>query len=202
MLATRNLARLDDVLRQVAPISSPDLLWYLKHDMAPNHRNTVCSFQMDYTKARIFGRLRVGCKIFPQSFCKCCACGCGCRNIAHILQKCASTLECLNTWIGFSSPVERKIRMCLSDEAFAKSLFDLNSFTTEDNQRATITFVWKAVEPARRAAIRHRDAVWRNLAWFCLPKECNKSQKLQSRSKGTAHRAALPNPQAAWTPHM
>ena len=65
---------------------------------------------------------------------------------------------CLNAWLGHISPLEGRTRMCLSDEAFADSIFDLNSFTTRAARRATDSFVSEAVEAARRAAIRRRDA--------------------------------------------
>ena len=48
--------------------------------------------------------------------------------------------------------------MDLGDEAFVQSLLDLNNFSSETSRRATVLFVWKAVETLRRTIIRRRDA--------------------------------------------
>ena len=156
--ATRNLKWVDDVLRQVAFLSCPNIPYYPKHKLLPNHHNMVYNLQLNFDKCRVFGSLRAGAKIFPYPVEGCPACCDAYRNTAHILRKCTSITMCLNTWFMHSEPLEGRIRMALSEQAFAESIFDLSSFSTKASRRATVSFVWEATQAATRAAIRRRDA--------------------------------------------
>ena len=74
-LATRNLKRIDDVLRQVAFICSPGLLYYPKHGHSPDHQHTLYKLRLDFNKCKLFGSLRAGAQIFPHPGGGCPACG-------------------------------------------------------------------------------------------------------------------------------
>ena len=148
----------DDVLRQAALLSCPNLPHYFKHKLLPNHHNMVYNLQLNFDKCSLFGSLRAGSKIFPYPVEGCPACGDAYRNTAHILRRCTSITLCLNTWLRHIEPLEGRVRMALSEQAFAESIFDFSSFYTKASRRATVSFVWEATQAATRAAIRRRDA--------------------------------------------
>ena len=158
-LALRNLRLVDEVLKQVALLSAPDLPHYPKHRSSPSHHNMVYHLQLQFAKCSLFGSLRAGAKIFPGAGKICPACDHEHNGTAYILRGCPSILICLNTWARHVKPFESTPRFALDEQAFAKSIFDISSFQSRTSRRATVTFVWEATQAAKRAATRRRDAV-------------------------------------------
>ena len=156
-LATRNLKRIDDVLKQVAFICSPGLLYYPKHGHSPDHQHTLYKLQLDFNKCKLVGSLRAGAKIFPHPGGGCRACGHIDNSIPHILWSCKSIRYCLNVWLRRVEPSTGPIRMTLSEQAFTQSILDLSSFSTKADRRATVTLVWDSTQAAIRTATRRRD---------------------------------------------
>ena len=155
--ATRNIKLLDDVLKQVALISCPDLPHYPTHRLSPNHQHLLYKLNLNHKICNLFGSVRAGATIFPHTPHICPACGGAENSTTHILRKCKSTRVSLNTWLEHISTSDGEERMAMSDQEFVKSIFDLHSFSMVKYTRTTISFIYAARTAARSAAIRRRD---------------------------------------------
>ena len=156
-MATRNLRRLDDALWQAELGRSLTLPLYPKHGLSSNHQHVLYKLRMDFSKCKLFGSMRAGALIFPYSNKGCPACGHTTCTTAHMLRSCKSTRQPLNAWQRQVAPIVGAGRMRLSELDFVRSIFDLGSIPTTQDQQATVNFVWDATQAAIRSATCRRS---------------------------------------------
>ena len=156
-MATRNLRRLDEALRQAELSRNLTLPLYPKQGPTTNHQHALYELGMAFDKCKLFGGMRAGMTIFPYSTKDCPACGHSSRNTGHILRSCKSTKQLLNTWLQQVAPPVGSGRMTLSEAQFVRSIFDLGSIPTKLDQRVTVNYVWHATQAAIRAARCRRN---------------------------------------------
>ena len=156
-MATRNLRRLDEALRQAELSRNLTLPLYPKQGPTTKHQHALYELGMAFDKCKLFGGMRAGATIFPYSTKDCPACGHSTHNTGHILRSCKSTKQLLNIWLQQVAPSVGSGRMSLSEAQFIRSIFDLGSIPTKHDQRATVNYVWHATHAAIRSATCRRN---------------------------------------------
>ena len=156
-MATRNLRRLDEAIRQAELSRNLTLPLYPKQGQTIKHQHTLYELGMAFNRCKLFGAMRAGMTIFPYLITVCPACGDPIHSTGHILRSCKSTKRLLNTWLQQVTPPVSDGRMALSEAHFAQSIFDLGSIPTKSERRATVNYVWYATRAAIRAATCRRN---------------------------------------------
>ena len=156
-MATRNLRRFDKALWQAELSRSSTLPLYPKQGPSTNHQHALYELGMAFAKCKLFGSMRAGATTFPYSTKDCPACGHITHNTTHILRSCKSTKQPLNTWLQQVAPSVGAGRMSLSEVEFVRSIFDLGSIPTKQDQRATVNYVWDATQATIRSATCRRN---------------------------------------------